>query len=126
MIKNLISIVFSFIFALSLTILVEWGLSFIFLKRKEDRKVVILAQILTNPALNFLLFLNYNFFTLNQNLLLAFLEISAVTVETIVYKKCLSENTKIGSVLFSLLLNIASFAIGYLITINLDTYPLRG
>lgn len=117
MIKNLISIVISFVFALSLTILVEWGLSFIFLKRKEDRKAVILAQILTNPALNFLLFLNYNFFTLNQNLLLAFLEISAVTIEAIVYKKCLSENTKIGSVLLSLLLNFASFAIGYLITI---------
>ena len=110
--KSLISIVLSFIFALSLTILIEWGLSFIFLKNKKDREVVILAQILTNPALNFLLFLNYNFIGFNQNLLLAIFEILTVIIEAIVYRQYINNKAKINPFLLSSLLNFASLSLG--------------
>ena len=76
--KSLISIILS----LSLTILIEWGLSFIFLKNKKDQKVVILAQIITNPTLNFVLLLNAYFFGANYYLLLGILEISVIIIET--------------------------------------------
>ncbi len=112
MITNLINIVLAAVIALGLTILIEWGLSFIFIKNKKDKKVVILAQVLTNPALNFLLLLNYNFFSLDQNLLLAILEILVVIIEAIVYKQYFSNKVKINSFLLSLILNATSFTIG--------------
>ncbi len=115
--RSLISTNLLFIFALSLTIIIEWGLSFIFLKQKNDRKVVILAQILTNPALNLLLFLNNVFFKFNSYILLGILEISVTIIEAIVYKKYLSEETKTNPLILSLLLNFASLSVGLLIGI---------
>lgn len=115
--RSLISTILLFVFALSLTIIIEWGLSFIFLKQKSDRKVVILAQILTNPALNLLLFLNNVFFKFNSYILLGILEISVTIIEAIVYKKYLSKETKTSPLLLSLLLNFASLSVGLLIGI---------
>lgn len=114
--RNLISTILSFAFALSLTIVIEWGLSFIFLKQKSDRKVVILAQILTNPALNLLLLLNYNFFKFNNVLLLALLEFLVVIIEGLIYKNYFNKKPKINPFLLSLLLNVASFSLGQLLS----------
>lgn len=112
--KSLISIILS----LSLTILIEWGLSFIFLKNKKDRKVVILAQIITNPTLNFVLLLNAYFFGANYYFLLGILEISVIIIETAIYKNYLSKKAKIKPSLLSLLLNTTSLSIGLLIQIK--------
>lgn len=112
--KSLISIILS----LSLTILIEWGLSFIFLKNKKDRKVVILAQIITNPTLNFVLLLNAYFFGANYYLLLSILEIAIIIIEAIIYKNYLSKKVKVNPSLLSLLLNTASLSIGLLIQIK--------
>lgn len=112
--KSLISIILS----LSLTILIEWGLSFIFLKNKKDRKVIILAQIITNPTLNFVLLLNAYFFGVNYYLLLGILEISIIIIEAIIYKNYLSKKVKVNPSLLSLLLNTASLSIGLLIQIK--------
>lgn len=109
---NLISIVLVATIALGLTILIEWGLSFIFIKNKKDRKVVILAQILTNPALNFLLLLNYNFFKLNDILLLVLLELLIVVIEGLVYKNYFNQKPKINPFLLSIILNAVSFLVG--------------
>lgn len=110
--KNLINTILSFVFALSLTIIIEWGLSRMFLKSKSDRKVVILAQIITNPALNLILFLNYNFFSINRILLLTILETIVVIVETLIYKNYFSKKGKVNPFLLSLILNTASVLIG--------------
>ena len=112
--NSLISIILS----LSLTILIEWGLSFIFLKNKKDQKVVILAQIITNPTLNFVLLLNAYFFGANYYLLLGILEISIIIIEAIIYKNYLSKKVKVNPSLLSLLLNTASLSIGLLIQIK--------
>ena len=107
MTKNLVDILCGLSFALLLTILIEWGLSFLFLHSKTDRQLVILAQCLTNPALNLLLLINNYFGAFSRIILIIILELGAVIVEAIIYKKG-HISTKINPFFLSLLLNCTS------------------
>ena len=115
MAESLINIFVRLIYALSVTVLIEWGLSCIFLRSKSDRQIVVLAQCLTNPILNMLLIINYNLELFNPIVVLVVLEISIVFIEAIIYKKSLKEKTKINPLILSILLNIASFSVGQLL-----------
>lgn len=111
--KSIVDILFELSFALALTILIEWGLSFFFLHSKTDRQLVILAQCLTNPVLNTLLLINDYFEFLNRTILIIILELCVVTIEAVIYKKG-HVSTKIDPFFLSLFLNLASVCTGLL------------
>ena len=114
MAKSIVDILFGLSFALILTILIEWGLSFLFLRSKADRRLVVLVQCLTNPALNTLLLINNYFGLLNGIVLIIFLEFCVVVIEAIIYKKG-QIDARVNPFLLSLLLNLASVSVGLLI-----------
>lgn len=113
MIKSIVDILFELSFALTLTILIEWGLSFFFLHSKTDRRLVILVQCLTNPVLNTLLLINDYFEFLNRTILIIILELCVVAIEAVIYKKG-PVSTKIDPFFLSLFLNLASVCTGLL------------
>ena len=115
MAESIIDILFRLSLALILTILIEWGLSFLFLHSKTDRKLIILVQCLTNPALNVLLLVNEHYELLNQTILIVVLESCIVIIEAIIYKKA-HISTKINIYLLSFFLNVASVCIGLLLS----------
>jgi hypothetical protein len=115
MVASLVDIFVRLVFALCLTILIEWGISCVFLRSKLDRQIVILVQCLTNPILNILVIINYHFNLFNPMLVLAILEVFVVLIEAIIYKTSLSDRTKVNPFMMSILLNISSFSIGLLI-----------
>lgn len=112
---NLINIFTGLIYALCLTILIEWGLSCIFLRTKSDRQIVVLAQCLTNPVLNVLIIINYHLNLFNPIATLAVLETLVILIEAIIYKKSFNEQTKLSPFILSTLLNLVSFSIGQLL-----------
>ena len=114
MVKSTIDILFGLSFALALTILIEWGLSFLFLRSKTDRWLVVLVQCLTNPALNVLLLINDYFELLNKMILIIILELCVVIIEAVIYKKG-HVSTRINPFLLSLFLNSVSACTGLLI-----------
>ena len=113
MVKSIVDILFELSFALILTILIEWGLSFLFLHSKTDRRLVILTQCLTNPILNVLLLINDYFEFLNETILVIILELCVIIIEAVIYEKC-RISTKVNPFLLSLFLNLVSICTGLL------------
>ena len=120
MAANLTSLFASFIIALGLTILIEWGLSWFFVRRKNDRQIVTLTQCVTNPLLNLLILLNNYLNVLNTTILLVILESLVVISEAIIYKKTFHKKAKLGSFWLSLVLNATSFTVGEAVGLLLD------
>ena len=108
-----------FALALGLTILIEWGFSYKFIGDKHDRKLVILAQCLTNPAFNLLLLITSVILrTHNSLLLILFFETLVVITEGLIYKSGFKNKT-IKPFLLSFSLNVASLIIGYIVSFML-------
>ena len=101
--------------SLSITIIIEVGLSFILKYRKRDLLNVLLVNILTNPLLNSIIVaINYYYGIKARNISLIILEVIVVLVEGFIYKKYLNKRNINGYVL-SLILNISSYGLGLLI-----------
>lgn len=86
-------------------------------KNKKDYINIVLVNIMTNPVVNItpsIFLLLYGM--IGHNIALIILEISVVIIEGLVYKKYLSYN-KINPYLLSLILNISSYVIFYIISI---------
>lgn len=113
MVKSIVDILFGLFFALTLTILIEWGLSLPFLHSKADRRLVVLVQCLTNPVLNVLLLINNYYGFLNRTILIIILELCVVAIEAVIYRKG-HVGTKINPFFLSLFLNLASVCTGLL------------
>ena len=120
MVANLTSLFASFIIALGLTILIEWGLSWFFVRHKNDRQIVILMQCVTNPLLNLLILLNNYLNVLDTTILLVILEALVVISEAIIYKKTFHNKAKLGPFWLSLVLNATSFTVGEAVGLLLD------
>lgn len=107
----------SLIVSLFLTLVIELTVSIIIgIREKYDIKVVICANVCTNPVVVYIA----NLIILLNNIKLyilavAILEISAVIVEFLIFKKYLKFN-KISPFLISLLNNVISFGLGLVIS----------
>ena len=109
--------IISLIISLILTIIIESSVSFIIgIRDKEDLKVVLWVNILTNPIVvyiaNCLKLLNNN---VAYNIVVVIMEILVIIVECIVYKKYLDYKKK-SPLLISSLNNIISFSLGIIIS----------
>lgn len=102
--------------SLTKTLIIELIISIILgIKNKEDIKVVICANIITNPVIVYIT----NCILLFNNMMLYFyaviiLEIVVFIVESIIYKNCLKFD-KISPITISLIANLSSFGIGVII-----------
>ena len=101
--------------ALILTVIIEVVVSFIIGYRKKDLVNVMLVNIMTNPIVFIIpVYFNYKYGILERNVVLLILEIMALVLEALVYKKHLI-NKKINPFVLSLILNLSSYLIGEII-----------
>ena len=102
--------------SLTKTLIIELIVSVVLgIKDKDDIKVIICANIITNPVIVNIT----NCIMLFNNMILYFyiviiLEIIVFIVEFIIYKKCLKFD-KISPIVISLINNLSSFGIGVII-----------
>lgn len=116
MVNSIITILISFSVALVLTILIEWGLSYFILHSRHERELVVLAQCLTNPALNTILLINNYFGLVKPIILVIVLELLVIIIEAIIYKKGF-KGTTINPYILSIGLNLASLSFGLLLNL---------
>ncbi len=104
------------IICLIITILVELSIAIILkIKSKKDIQNIILVNILTNPiVVTIPFYFNIYHGLIYRNISLFLLEIVAILVEGIIYKKYLT-NKKINPFLLSLILNVSSYTVGLLL-----------
>jgi hypothetical protein len=105
------SLVLSLILTIALEILISYILG---IRNKDDFKIVILVNIYTNPIVVFL----SNIVQLINNTLVYYcsifmLEIGAIVIEALLYKKYLKE--KINPIRLSIYSNTFSFCIGIIL-----------
>ncbi len=113
---GIFAVVFSFIFYMSLTIVIEVGIAYLMGYRTKNFLIVVgLASVITNPVLNIVLSLNATFIGFyNDNLFILILEIIVVFVEF--YILCYVFDRKYSRIkLFRLavIINLSSYLIGY-------------
>ena len=117
------SILPSLLLSLLLTLAVELSIAFLLkIRRGKDLFIIGLANLLTNPVVNYCYYWAIFFFTARSIytiLILIALEAAAVFVEFIIYKQLLSFE-RFGKLKLSLLLNGASFLTGLIISIILS------
>ncbi len=100
--------------ALLLTLFIELAVSFLLgVRGKANYIVLICANLITNPAVNVIL---YCVKSRSDSIILyviafAVLEVLAVIVEYLIFKKCL-DYERLPLWLLSIIINAASFAIG--------------
>jgi len=109
--------IFSLIISLGLTIIIECMLSFIIgIRNKEDMKVVVWANILTNPVVvyvaNCVRLFNH---PLIYDSIVIIMEIIVVIVEWRLYKKYLDFKGK-SPLFISSINNIVSFSLGIIMS----------
>ena len=108
------TVLYSFVITFALTVLIECGLASFF-KSKRLVYTVFLCNLLTNPALNFLLLIYYNYISQSYYwLVLAALEICVVIIEAFVIRAIMAYTFKKAAAL-SLLFNACSFFTGLII-----------
>ena len=110
--------IFSLIISLVLTLIIELIISLIIgIREKEDIKIIICANVLTNPIVvfiaNIVILLDNNII---YDIVVAILEISAFITEAIIFKKLLKFN-KISPWLISFINNLISFSLGVIINL---------
>lgn len=114
------SILLSLLLSLILTLSVELSIAFLLkIRRGKDLIIIGLANLLTNPVVNYCYYWAIYFFTARNVytvLILIALEAAAVFVEYLIYKLLLSFE-RFGKLKLSLLLNGASFLTGLIISI---------
>lgn len=97
--------------SLGLTLLVEMILAIIIGPRhRRSLLIVLLVNLITNPAVVLLYYLNYRYLDLPQLPVIILLEVSAVTVEAFIYYRC--DKNRNHPILFSILLNAISYTVG--------------
>lgn len=99
--------------ALLLTLAVEIPVCLLMGIRKKGLLVVVLANVMTNPAVNVLYWLAAAYTALPAVAVIAVLEVSAVVVEWIVYRLLTDAKRPL---LVSLVANAVSFGTGLIIT----------
>ena len=103
--------------ALVLTVALECGLALLF-RSRQLLVAVFLCNLLTNPLLNFILLLYYNYICHNYYwLLVVFLEIGVVIGEAFLMKLMTRYALK-KAFLLSCLFNCSSFAAGLLLALT--------
>ncbi len=105
------------IISLFLTLLIECSIAFLLgIRTKEDIKVVMLANICTNPVVvyisNLIMLIENDIIYLS---IVLFLEIAAWIAEFYIYKKFLKFK-RISPLIISLICNSLSFGIGIIIS----------
>ena len=102
-----------FLIPLGLTIIIEGIITFLCgIRSLQDITVVVLAQILTNPVVNFGAMLVYQSFNAYYyGLYLFIVETIVLFIESYVYKYCLKTH-KISPFRLSTICNLSSFGIG--------------
>lgn len=108
----------SLIISLLLTLIIELTVSLILgIRKKDDFEIIIAANVCTNPAVVYLAncvrLINNNYI---YGISVVILEISAVIIEFIIYKKYL-DFKKVLPFKISLINNIISFSLGILISV---------
>lgn len=105
-----------FLRSLVLTIIIELILGLILgIRDKKDIINLILVNVITNPMVVMIQTLLLKYFGHNVEIIgIIILEVLAVLVEGLIYKKVLKYK-KINPILLSLILNVTSFFIGELI-----------
>lgn len=96
---------------LFLTLLFELTVAFLWKVRKADIKIVILANVVTNPLVVLLYYLALSASVKSWGLI-AILEISAVIFESVCYK--FKSNIK-SPIIFAIVANVVSYSLGLLI-----------
>lgn len=107
--------------ALILTIIMELVTAFILgIREKQDLKVIIKANIITNPIVLFIIPFVYVFFldSLISNVIVMLLEIFVIIVEAKIFKKQLNYN-KESPLMISVVNNIASFFLWIVINLKM-------
>lgn len=107
-------IVLSLVVSLFLTLFLETGFAFILKKRNKDLLLVVLVNILTNPAVVLLYWLTKKYTLYDTILVTTILETLAILVEAFYYKK-FGDQFK-TPFLFSLGTNAFSYGMGLLFT----------
>jgi len=103
-----------FFAAFVLTVIIECGLALCF-KSKRLVYTAFLCNLLTNPALNLLLTVYYNYISQSCYwLIVAALEICVVVIEAFVIRAMMTYTFK-KAALLSLLFNVCSFFAGFIL-----------
>lgn len=110
-------LILSLIISLILTIVIELIVSAILgINDKYDIKIIIIANCITNPTVVYIAnFVNLFYNRLTYTITVAILEIFAVIIEFLIYKKYLKFNKK-SPLVISIINNIVSFSLGLIIT----------
>lgn len=121
MLEVLLMLVKGLAISLILTIVLEEITARIIgIKSKDDKIIVLLVNILTNPVVVYLVYMYLIFIGKYQSIsywiLVAILEILAVVVEGFIYKRKL-EYKKINPYLVSIILNFVSYFTGEIINL---------
>lgn len=103
-------------FCLIATIIIECFFAYVLkIRDKKDFFIIILVNILTNPLVTSIsMYINLFYGLKAKHLSMIFLEISALIIEAIIYKKSLNYK-KINPYLLSLILNGLSYLFGILL-----------
>lgn len=105
------------IICLVCTVIIEISFAFILKIRKKDLLTVLLVNVLTNPlVVSISTGINLFHGAEQKRISMIFLEITAFLTEALIYKYSL-DNKKINPFLLSLLLNLSSYGLGFLINI---------
>ncbi len=106
----------SLVMSLFLTLVIELSIALIIgIKERNDIKVVICANVCTNPVVVFIVNLVYYFDALKYlGIVTAVLEISAFITEALIYKKYLKYD-KITPFAISFLCNLISYGTGVIL-----------
>ena len=107
----------SLFYCLSLTIMIELIIAIVFgIRDKKDIYLVILAQVLTNPVV--VLTTTFAYVKCSYTvyiIIVAIMELLAIIVEGLLYKKYLKKQT-LNPFVFALILNMISFISGFIIS----------
>ena len=100
--------------SLPLTLVFEGLLFFLIGKRsKKDFQLLVLVNILTNPAVVFLFWISVYYFFLNKVIITVLLESAAILVEAFCYRRY--GETFRHPFLFAIAANIFSYGMGFLL-----------
>ena len=107
-------IAIALIISLAITLLLETGFFFLVGKRnKKDLLLVIMVNVLTNPAVVLLYWLSVLYTDINSTAVKAVLELLAILIEGYYYRRYAQDFKR--PFLFSFAANVFSFTIGVLI-----------
>ncbi len=110
-----------FAWNLALTVAVEGAAMGLLFRRRDYMYYSLLANVITNPAVNLLLFFSVGNLGWSYWPVLGVLEIGAVAIETVIYRKICDFSSGTGAwgkaLGVSVLLNVLSYGTGCLINV---------